>query len=380
MSKDSQIKKNELIQLLENGQEFEQAIFENFSGEVYSRSDEYLNTTGIRNIFDLLIPHSTWTKEDFHKKNADVSIIGAETDENKNTQLIIGLDGVNDTFITTSEAVGHLFTPIKMNQYAKFLLDNPEENLDLLLHNFNYWFKNSNPNDPLLIRTVVEDGRKIARCFATPSYRPIDNHVLFYIALWALEQLDTKFHLAMPRVSHSSMKLEFVSDEEIKLDGIGQLSYGFTLVNGEDKSKTVGFHPTFDLVNVDGTSATLIMDKPITIVHRGKTIEPIIRNLNDVKDIRNHLDWVIRVIKLAHKTKIDDVFAYRVQREIIEIIGKREFDKFSSKYTEISSNNTFNLLQFFGRLNEMKVPDEDQAIKVKVMFWKYLEKHKNDPT
>ncbi|OAB34141.1 hypothetical protein [Paenibacillus glacialis] len=378
MLKDTRVKKSEIIQLLDKGQEFEQAIFDNFSGEEYAGLDEYLNTTGIKNIFDLLIPRVTWTKEDYTKKNSEVTIIGTETDENGFTQLIIGLDGVTDTFTTTSEAIGHLFTPIKMIQYAKYLLDDSEEHLELLLYNFNYWFKEVNPNDPILIRTVVEDGKRIVRCFATAAYKPIDNHVLYYTALWALEQLDTTFRLALPRISHSSMKLDFISDEELTIDGIGKLSYGFTLVNSEDKSRTVGFYPTFDLVNNDGTSATLIMDKPITIVHRGKTIDPIIRSLEEIKDIKDHLTWVISVIKIAHKTKIDDIFAYRVQQEIISIIGKREFDKFSNKFTEISSNNTFNLLQFFGRLNEMNVSDEDQAIKVKVLFWKFLEKYKKD--
>ncbi|OAB40985.1 hypothetical protein PMSD_00390 [Paenibacillus macquariensis subsp. defensor] len=378
MLKDTRVKKSEIIQLLDKGQEFEQAIFDNFSGEEYAGLDEYLKTTGIKNIFDLLIPRVTWTKEDYSKKNSEVTIIGTETDENGSTQLIIGLDGVTDTFTTTSEAIGHLFTPIKMIQYAKYLLDDSEEHLELLLYNFNYWFKEVNPNDPILIRTVVEDGNRIVRCFATAAYKPIDNHVLYYTALWALEQLDTTFHLTLPRISHSSMKLDFISDEELTIDGIGKLSYGFTLVNSEDKSRTVGFYPTFDLVNTDGTSATLIMDKPITIVHRGKSIDPIIRSLEEIKDIKAHLTWVISVIKIAHNTKIDDIFAFRVQQEIISIIGKREFDKFSNKFTEISSNNAFNLLQFFGRLNEMKVADEDQAIKVKVLFWKFLEKYKKD--
>ncbi|WP_258297865.1 hypothetical protein [Paenibacillus peoriae] len=378
MSEETKIRKRELIKLLDTGLEFEQAVFDSFSGEEYSSSDHYINIRGVKEIFDLLIPKTTWTKEDYTKKNNEISIVGTETDENGNTQLIIGLKDVKDTFITTSEAVGHLFSPVKMNQYAKFLLDDSDDHLGVLLQNFEYWFKTVKPEEPVLIRTVIEDGKKIVRCFATPSYKPIDNHALLYIALWALEQLNTPFRLALSRIDHSSMKLDFLSDEELLIEGIGHLSYGFTLVNSENKEKTVGFYPTFDLTNKDGTSATLIMDKPITIVHRGKTMAPILRSLQEVNDIRNHLDWVIKIIKIAHKTKIDDVFAFKVQQEIIKIVGVRQFDRFANKFTEISSNNTYNLLQFFGRLGELDLSDEDQAIKVKIMFWKFLDKHKRN--
>ncbi|MGN9169481.1 hypothetical protein ACTNAS_15815 [Paenibacillus polymyxa] len=372
MSEETRVKKSDLIKLLDTELEFDQAIFNNFSGEEYASSDDYICTSNIKGIFDLLIPKTTWTKEDYNKQNDEISIAGTETDENGNTQLIIGLKDIKDTFITTSEAVGHLFTPIKMNHYAKFLLEGSGEHLDLLLYNFEYWFKKINPQERLLVRTVIEDGKRIIRCFATPTYKPIDNHVLLYIALWALEQLDASFRMTLPRVDHSSMKLSFVSDEEMNLNGIGKLSYGFTIINGEDKSKTVGIHPTFDLVNNDGSSTTLIIDKPISIVHRGKNVTPIIRNLEEIKDIRNHLDWVISVIKIAHKSKIDDVFAFKIQQEIIKIIGPKQFSRFAEKYYEISSNNAFNLLQFFGRLNEISVSDENDQIKVKVLFWKYL--------
>lgn len=376
MEEKSKITKRELVELLDMELEFDQAVFKNFSGEDFSSSDEYLSISGIKKIVELLIPKTTWTKVDFTRKNSEISISGTETDKSGNTQLIIGLDNVTHSFTTTSDAVSQLFTPFKMNQYAKFLLENSDEHLNMLLENFEYWFKATHPDDPVLIRTVIEDGNRIVRCFATPSYRPIDNHALLYIAVWALEKLPTTFRLILSRIDHSSMKLEFVSEEEISLNGIGKLSYGFTLVNSESKEKTVGFYPTFDLINMDGTSTTLIMDKPITIVHRGRSLNPIIEKLQEVNDIRHHLDWVIEVIKIANKAKIDDVFAFKVQQAIIKIVGVREFEKFSNKFTEISSNNTFNLLQFFGRLNEMNVSNEDEAIKVKVMFWKFLENYK----
>ncbi|MNB80565.1 hypothetical protein D3C75_273300 [compost metagenome] len=372
MAKYDLVEKRELTQLLEADTEIGDAIFQAFSGEEFLNSTDHVRVKNIRDIFELLIPNSTWAKEDFFKQNSEISISGVSKDKNGEPQLIIYLDGLPDTFITTSEAVGHLFVPYKMNHYAKFMLSSNEDHLQQLLENFNYWFKEKFPNEPILVRTVTEDGTNIIRCFATPSYKPIDNHVLLYMSLWALDQLETDFHLVHSRIDHSSMKLDFISSEEITINGIGRLTYGFTLVNGEDKSKTVGFYPTFDLANADGTLTALILDKPITIVHRGKSVEPIMRSLMELKDIREHISWVIGVIRVANKAKIDDVFAYKVQQEIIKIIGTTQFSKFAPKFNEISSNNAFNLLQFFGRLNEMDVPDEDEAIKVKVLFWKFL--------
>ncbi|SMG58278.1 hypothetical protein [Paenibacillus aquistagni] len=381
MTVDKLVRKSELVKLLDTSDEFEKAVYDNFSGDEYSDSQEFMNISGIKNIYDLLIPTKKWTKEDFTKESRAISIAGAELDEDGNSQLIISLDDVKDAFITTSDAVNQLFAPVKMSNYAKFLIeDQDHEHFPMLLSNFDYWFKGINAEEMVLVRTVIEDGKRIVRCFATPSYRPIDNHVLLYIALWALEQLDVKFRLALARIDHSSMKLDFVSEEDIVLKGIGKLSYGFTLVNSESKEKTVGFHPTFELTNSDNTSATLIMDKPISIVHRGKSMDPIIHKLTEINEIKSHLKWVVEVIKIAHTAKIDDIFAFKVQQAIIKIIGPKEFGQFASTFTAISSNNTINLLQFFGRLNEMKVADEDKAIKVKVLFWKFLEQYKKDIT
>lgn len=372
MSKYEPVFKNELVKLLDTQNELEKTIFDTFSGEQFANSTEEIRVKNVRNIFELLIPKSTWTKTDFETKNENISINGIQQDDRGDYQLIISIDNVKDTFITTSEAIGHLFFKYKMSHYAKFMLASGGDHLDLLLDNFSYWFKKIDPNEPLLVRTVIENGTPIVRCFASTSYKPIDNHALLYMSLWALDKLGMNFHLALSRIDHSSMKLDFVSDDTIELKGIGKLTYGFTLVNSEDKSKTVGIHPSFDLENSDGSSTALIIDMPITIVHRGKSLEPIMRNLDELKNIRDHIDWVISVIKLAHKEKIDDIFAYKVQQEIIKIIGPKQFEKFSRKFNEISSNNTYNLLQFFGRLKELDVPDEENAIKIKVLFWKFL--------
>lgn len=174
------------------------------------------------------------------QKSNEISISGVQPDADGNVQLIINLNDVDHAFMTTSEAVTQLFTPDKMNQYAKYMLENSNDHLPMLLTNFDYWFNQVHPEAPVLIRTVVENGSRIARCFATPAYKPIDNHVLLYISLWALEQLDMKFYLSLYRIDHSSMKLDFVSDEEINLGEIGKLSYGFTLVNSESKEKLWG--------------------------------------------------------------------------------------------------------------------------------------------
>ncbi|MEV2341587.1 hypothetical protein ABNC55_21305 [Paenibacillus larvae] len=371
MSDKTVVSRSDLVMLLDKEKEFEKDIFEHFSGVEYSESKETLNTVGIKKIFETLIPTVTWTKEDFIKKSKEISITGTEKEETDSTQLIISLDGVENTFITTSDASDQLFTPIRMTQYANFLIKDPDH-FSLLLSNFEYWFKIKKPDDEILVRTVIEDGKRIIRCFATPLYRPIDNHVLLYIALWALEKLKVKFRLSLSRIDHSSMKLDFVSEENKNLEGIGTLGYGFTVVNSESKEKTASFYPTFELTNIDGTSATLIMDKPISIVHRGKHSKSILNKLKEIHNIHKHVDWVIQVIKIAQKSKIDDTFAFKVQREIIKVIGNPKFERNFTKFTKISSNNTLNLLQFFGRLSELDVCDEEQEIKIKTMFWKLL--------
>jgi hypothetical protein len=367
----SMVKKKELISLLDNGLEFEQAIFNEFSGEEFSSSNELIKVEGIRDIFELLIPKTTWTKLDYERVWSNISIEGTVKDA-QSSQLIIGISDEINTFRTTTDSIAQLFTPMKMNQYASYLLEDQQDHLDLLLHNFDYWFKNQQPEEPILIRTVIENGIYIARCFATPKYKPIDNHVLLYLSLWALNDLGMQFRLATRRIDHSSMKLDFMAEEDIIISGIGKLNYGFTVINSESKEKTVGFYPTFELINNDGTTATIIVDKPITIVHRGNSIKPIVQKLSEINEIKHHLQWVLEIIHLASKAKIDDVLAYRIQQSISQIIGSKEFSKFADKYAEISANNTFNLLQFFGRLNEISVPDEDKYIKIRVLFWKYL--------
>lgn len=86
----------------------------------------------------LLIPRATWTKQDCIIKFGDLNLSGVEKDSKKDAQLLLGVEGIDDTFITTSEAVSQLFAECSMGAYASFLLQDPDEHVALLKHNFNY--------------------------------------------------------------------------------------------------------------------------------------------------------------------------------------------------------------------------------------------------
>lgn len=369
--KNNLVTKKELIKLLDNENEIDLEIYKKFDGELFRSSNEDIKIEGLRKTFELLIPRNTWTKEDFIVNNAEISILGIQKDKRNFNQLIIGIEGKEKTFITTSEAFAQLFTPMKMNTYANYLLEE-NEHYDLLMHNFKYWFYQKRPEEKLRVRTVIEDGSYIVRCFATPSYQPIDNNVLLYMAVWGLDKLNIKFRISNVRIDHSSMALNFLSEETIKIPGVGELNYGFSVYNSEAKEKTVQFHPAFELINLDGTNTTMILDRSITIPHRGSSVEPILGKLVQLNELRSQAEYAAKIIRLTERAKVDEFLAYKIQNAIIQVIGKQAFSEYAEKYTEISSQNTYNLLQFFGRLNEIPVQDDDKKIEIQRLFWRFL--------
>lgn len=369
---DKTLRKKDLIRLLSNENSFDMQVFENFNGNEFSKSDELVIMPGLYPIFELLIPNTTWTKKDYDKKYSDISLIAIAPDAKEKNQLTLKVDGIEHTFITTSDAIGQLFEDMKMGSYAKFLTED-NQHFKLLLHNFEYWFKDKMQDKKVLIRTVKEDGDYIARCFASTIYKPIDNHIVLYLAVWALIKFKVTFRLIKPKISHSNMKLEFLSEGKTKIDGVGNLSYGFTVINSESKASQVEFHPICTLTNTDGTTIDLIIDKPATIQHKGKNTDNIINGLKSLNNINDHLRRTIKMINLVKNEKISEALVYRIQLDI-EQISKTAFNKFQKEYAEISSNNTLNLLQFFGRLNKMSIDDDEKELKIKYLFWKTLKR------
>ncbi|NKI21471.1 hypothetical protein HFN20_09615 [Paenibacillus dendritiformis] len=107
------VKKKELIQLLDRGNEIDQLVFDSVDGEEYAFSDEVIQIEGLREPFEQLIPKTTWTKIDFPLSYSQLSLLGTQQDNEGKAQLLIGVDDVEHSFITTTEAVYQLFEPVR---------------------------------------------------------------------------------------------------------------------------------------------------------------------------------------------------------------------------------------------------------------------------
>ncbi|MEB4782130.1 hypothetical protein P5G60_10260 [Paenibacillus jamilae] len=372
----SYLRKNEIIELLDRGTEIDQKVFEQVDGEAFAASRETINIAGLVTPVSLLIPKTTWTKQDYIIKLGDLKLIGTEKDADKDTQLLLGVEGIEENFITTSEAISQLFSECSMGKYASFLLKEPDEHFPLLEHNFNYWFKGKFAEKEVLLRTVVENGQRIARCFASPEmYQQIDNHILLYCTVWALDKLGFRFNLTSQDIRHSRMTLKFTSEEVFEIPGVGTVSYGFTVRNSEAKTHAVELLPTCNIENEDGTSVPIVLDKVTRIRHFGKEIGSVISKMLELAKLPEHVENAVEVIKLMKTQQVNDLLIYRVRRELIDIIGDRAFKKHKEKYTEVLSSNTYNLLQFFGRLNEVPVDDEEKKLAIESMFWSFMQRN-----
>lgn len=373
---DKYLRKNEIIELLDRGSEIDQRVFEAVDGEAFAASKSYIEIGGLVNPVKLLIPRTTWTKQDYIIKFGHLSFLGTQQDSKGDTQLLLGVQGVNETFITTSEAVSQLFAECSMGAYASFLLKDPDVHGALLEHNFNYWFQEKLAEEKALLRTVVENGQRIARCFASAEmYQQIDNHILLYCTVWALDKLGFKFNLTSQDIRHSRMTLKFISEEVFEIPGVGTVSYGFTVRNSEAKIHAVELLPTCHVQNEDGTSLPIVLDKVIKIRHFGRDIGPVIGRMLELGKLPEHVQNAVEVITLLRTQKVDDLLVYRIRRELVDIIGEKAFKKYKDKYTNVLSNNTYNLLQFFGRLNEIPVEDEEKKLAVESMFWSFMQRN-----
>jgi hypothetical protein len=367
------VKKKELIELLDRGNEMDQIIFDSVDGEKFAFSDEVVQIQSLRSPFEQLIPKAVWTKQDYVITYSQLSLLGTEIDKENHGQLLIGVEGITSTFITTTEAISQLFEPMNMAAYAHFLLENPSDHYALLNHNFDYWFKGNLANTKVLIRTVIEDGQPIARCFASQRYQQIDNHILLYCTAWVLDKLQFNFSLSAQKITHSKMRLNFLSDEIFEIDGVGTLSYGFAVINSESKTHSVEFLPTCTITNEDGTSVPIVLDRTIKIRHFGKEVKPIVEKILELGNLPDHVQRAIETIKTVKDEKINPLLAYKIQQSIVDIIGKKAFRAYQEKYTQVSSNNTYNLLEFFGRLEELPVDDDDKQILIESLFWNVMQ-------
>lgn len=361
------ISKRDLLQLLDRGTEMDDEVYSVFEGEYFASSKDEIKIEGLSSPFKQLIPKTTWTKKDYLLNYLDLSIEGIS-----NSQLMINIKDQLETLSATEESVNQLFAPMKMGTYANFLVTDTS-NFDILLKNFNYWFKEKHPQKQILVRTVVEGTSYIARCFATPSYQPIDNHIVLFVTAWALDRSGMEYKLTNQQLDHSSMKLSFLSKSTTELQDIGLLKFGFTVINSESKESTVVFNPICKVTNKDGTSTTLALDRPISISHRGKSVQPILQKMQEVSNLRKHASRAIETIQLTKNEKINEFLTFKIQSELKKIVGNETFKKYAEKYSEVSSINTFNLLEFFGRLHDIPYKDSDKEIEIQRLFWKTLQ-------
>lgn len=116
----SYLRKNEIIELLDRGTDIDQKVFEQVGGEAFAASRDTINIAGLVTPVNLLIPKTTWTKQDYVIKLGDLELIGTEKDADKEAQILLGVKGIEDTFITTSEAISQLFSECSMGKYASF--------------------------------------------------------------------------------------------------------------------------------------------------------------------------------------------------------------------------------------------------------------------
>ncbi|GGG19651.1 hypothetical protein [Paenibacillus aceti] len=367
--------KKELIRLLDKGNPIDEKVFEQVDGEAFASSNDELNIAQIRETYNLLVPKTTWTKVDYVIKFKQLLLEGTTQDSNGDGQLLLNLDGITDkNYTTTSDAISQLFQDINMSPYAKHLLKDTDTHYNLIQHNYNYWFGENGllSENNVLVRTVIEHNQPIIRCFATPRYQQIDNHILLYCTIWALDKLKFNFTLTSQKLDHSNMELNFLSNEYFELDGVGKLSYGFKVRNSESKIHTVEIHPTCNVTNKDGSSVPLILDKTIKIKHMGSEITPAIQKILELEYLPEHIKNVKSTILAIKTKKIDQFLAYKIQQELIRIIGKTAFKKYQDKYFEVSSNNTYSLLQFFGKLGDLPVENDEKKLMVESMFWSVI--------
>ena len=369
----SYVKKKELIQLLDRGNEIDQMVFDTVDGEEFAFSEDEIQIEGLREPFEQLIPRTTWTKQDYIINYAKISLLGTQKEIEGQAQLLLGVEDEAPSFITTTEAVFQLFEPASMGSYANFLLTEPEAHYALLKHNFDYWFSDKLAQTNVLLRTVLENGQYIARCFASQRYQQIDNHILLYCTAWALDKLKFNFRLTSQKITHSRMRLNFQSEEVFEIEDVGTLSYGFTVMNSESKTHAVEFLPTCNIINKDGTCVPIVLDKTIKIRHFGKEIKPIVEKILELGQLHEHVTRAIETIRLVKQEKINPLLAYKIQQSLIEIVGRKAFKKYQDKYTQVSTENTYSLLEFFGRLDEIPVDDEDKQILIESMFWAVIQ-------
>ncbi|WP_202710608.1 hypothetical protein [Sporosalibacterium faouarense] len=346
--------------------ELDKAIKEKFPLHDFGKLTDDIDIKGTKDLLDLFDEIDD-KKYDILETLENIEYIGVSHDSEiiiKFSDDIKGVGVYNFTFDFFEE----LFD---MGKYAKFCIKNGlndllKENLLKLLEEFKTiekQFRLLDKNDTTYIRAIT-----------STRYNNYDNHLAIYLILLSLHKLVSEEKISIyvkeAHISDSALRIIFEQEEPIRVEGVGQVYFGFLVSNGEIRDSKFTFEMRYRIIDGDndkGISFAAIpnLEEAVFNIQHSTGVDNVISKLNNINNIHNIKYSMLEYIEGIKKVnKLSDNIIYLMRNKIkyskLKDLKYETKDNFNILYEKNMINNTMTLIEGFGKINEITTDVEER--------------------
>lgn len=226
-----------------------------------------------------------------------------------------------------------------------------------------------------------EDDTWGIRGLTSTNYKKYDNGIVIYLSLLALHKYscgnDKSYHIDYAHISDSSLSVFFEQDEAIDIPDVGKVYLGLAITNGEIRNLTFKAELRYRIEN-NNTSFAGIFHSPIFSIVHSMNVETIDKHLENLFHIEEQEKGLISFVRgLNTSVSLSEDIAYLLIREFLEKIKdcsditKKTKEEFKKLETEKLINNTYNIIDLFGKLDAVST-DVDERVFIERIYHKVI--------
>lgn len=352
-----------LLRLEADKENFGQAIEETIN---WINEKELCNIKGSKELLDLYNSIDN-EKMDLVLPLSEIEYIGFYHDN----EVILNLDGyqARGVYSFTPAFLDSLFS---LKKFGAFCFDHGEK--DLLNENIQKLMV-SQKNQKRQYRFIMDGDNLLLRGLTTTSYKNYDNNIAIYLALHSLHKYskENNVHVFVESgyIADSNLDIVFVQEETIKLDNSTFVEIGVRLTNNEITEGKLSMEFVYKVFDKNRNSFKAIGDTVVGIVHTYQvpTIQGKLDNLSRLSIYAREIIEHIQNIKNRSKLDRDQlslIFS-RLSRAKKNEISKNSRERIETLYKEEVVNNTFSLVELFGKIDALSTSIDEKTF-IQIVF------------
>lgn len=328
--------------------------------------DELCNIKGSKDLIDLYNSIDS-DKMDLVLPLSEIKFVGFYHDN----EIILELDGYNarGIYSFTNAFLDSLFS---LKKFGIFCFKYGEK--DLLNENIEKLMI-SRQQEERQYRFIMDGDDLLLRGLTTTSYKNYDNNIAIYLALHSLHKYskENNVHIAVEGgyITDSNLDITFIQEELIKVDKNTFVEIGVRLTNNEITEGKLSMEFIYKIFDNKKNSFTAIGDTVVGIIHtyQVQTIQTKLDNLDNLSLYTR--ETISHIKSIRNKSKLDrdqlSLIFSRLSRAKGNEISKQSKERIENLYKEEVVNNTFSLIELFGKINAISTNIDEKTF-IQIVF------------